>query len=101
MSALRVSVAIALPGWQEVVALELPAGATVADALRAARVAARAPQLDLESARFGIWSRPCERDTPLRDGDRVEVYRALRADPKSLRRERARLRPTARSRSRR
>lgn len=95
------SVAIALPAWQEVVELELPEGATVADALRAVRGAAGASHVDLETARCGIWSRPCERDTRLRDGDRVEVYRPLQADPKSMRRERARLRPPARSRKRR
>ena len=94
---LRVAVAIALPDRQEVVELELAEGATVADALAAARVAERFP--GMECAAVGIWSRPCAPDRVLRDGDRVEVYRDLRADAKAERRARARLKPSSRSRS--
>lgn len=94
---LRVAVAIALPDRQEVVELELAEGATVADALAAARVAERFPEL--ARAAVGIWSRPCPPDRALRDGDRVEVYRGLRADAKAARRARARLKPSSRSRS--
>lgn len=101
MRTLRVIVAIALAQRQEVIELKLPEGSTVAAALAAADLAARAPELDLQRARCGIWSKPCERDTVLRDGDRVEVYRPLQADPKAKRRERARLAPAARSRNRR
>ena len=94
---LRVAVAIALPDRQEVVELELAEGATVADALAAARVTERFP--GMERAAVGIWSRPCTPERVLRDGDRVEVYRGLRADPKAGRRARARLKPSSRSRS--
>ncbi|MGZ5031805.1 MAG: RnfH family protein [Usitatibacter sp.] len=96
---LRVTVALALPGHQEIVEIELPEGSSVADALECARMAGRFPQVDLGAARVGIWSRPCERDTVLREGDRVEIYRPLQADPKDGRRARARLKPSTRSRS--
>jgi putative ubiquitin-RnfH superfamily antitoxin RatB of RatAB toxin-antitoxin module len=97
---IRVFVAMALPDRQEVIELELRAGSTVADALAAARLAARFPEIDLERAAVGIWSRTCARDARLRDGDRVEVYRALRADPKEARRARARkLKPSTRPRT--
>ena len=97
---IRVWVAIALPGDQEVVELEVANGSTVGDALRAARIAERFPELELDRARFGIWSRPCAVDAVLRDGDRVEVYRELKADAKAMRRARARLKPASpRSRS--
>lgn len=96
---LRVSVAVALPGRQEVIELELPEASTVGDAIEAARVRERFAGLDLGAARLGIWSRTCERGTRLRDGDRVEIYRELRADPKAMRRSRARLKPSNRSRS--
>ena len=96
---IRVSVAVALPARQEVVELELAAGSSVGDALRAARVGERFPELDLVAARVGIWSRPCTRDTLLREGDRVEVYRPLQADPKEARRRRARLKPSPGSRN--
>jgi hypothetical protein len=55
----------------------------------------RFPELDLGAAALGIWSRACDGDTRLRDGDRVEVYRALKADAKQQRRARARLKPTS------
>lgn len=96
---LRVTVAIALPGHQEVIAVELPEGSRVADALECARKGGRFPQVDFGQARVGIWSRPCERDTVLREGDRVEIYRPLQADPKDMRRARARLKPSTRSRN--
>lgn len=96
---LNVAVAVALPGRQQVIALVLPEGSTAADALVAARVRERFPQVDLDAAKLGIWSRPCDPGTALREGDRVEVYRALADDPKSLRRARARLKPSTRSRS--
>ena len=99
MSVLRVEVVVALPDRQEVIALELPQGASVATALEVARVRERFPELDWSGVTCGLWSRPCAVDRPLRDGDRVEVYRPLAADPKDQPRERARLKPSTRSRS--
>ncbi len=81
-------VAYAEPERQFLRRVELPAGATVADALRAsgveAELAVDAGQLDV-----GVWSRPVRRDRALQDGERVELYRPLRIDPKEARRRRA------------
>ncbi len=96
---IRVSVAAALPGRQEVVELELADASTVADALARSGIAERFPEIDLGKAAVGIWSRPCARDRRLRDGDRVEVYRDLQDDPKELRRRRARLKTSPGSRN--
>jgi hypothetical protein len=99
---LRVSVALALPDRQEVVDLELEVGARVCDAIAASGLAERFPEAGLAQMRTGIWARPCAADTALRDGDRVELYRALRVDAKAMRRARARLKPSStRSRSER
>lgn len=87
---MKVQVAVAWPGRQVVVDLVLPAGSTVAEAIAAARPDARLAGLDLAGLRTGIWSRPCARHAELRDGDRVELYRPLAADPKEMRRARAR-----------
>jgi putative ubiquitin-RnfH superfamily antitoxin RatB of RatAB toxin-antitoxin module len=95
----RVSVAIALPGRQEVVDLDLPDGADLQAALDAARVAERYPDLDAGRCEVGIWGRVCPRDTRLRQGDRVELYRPLAADAKAMRRQRAKVRPSTRSRN--
>jgi uncharacterized protein len=90
---IAVSVAIALPDRQETVELRLEEGSTIEDALARSGLAQRFPEVDLATAPVGIWSRPCARATRLRDGDRVEIYRALRADPKEMRRQRARRKP--------
>lgn len=91
---ISVTVALALPDRQEVVALRLEDGSTVADALERSGLARRFPEVDLAAAPVGVWSRRCERSALLRDGDRVEVYRPLQADPKEMRRRRARLKPS-------
>ncbi|HEX4331416.1 MAG TPA: RnfH family protein [Usitatibacter sp.] len=96
---MRVTVAVALPGRQEVVPVELAEGATVADALAAAALGARFPGEDLAALDVGVWGSRVGRDAALREGDRVEVYRPLRADPKEMRRKRARPRTSTRSRS--
>lgn len=69
------------PGQVERVELELSPGATVADALRASG-------LNLGDAVFGVWGRKRSADTPLREADRVELYRPLQVDPKEARRQR-------------
>ena len=84
-----VQVVYALPGAQEVVEVELEEGAPVEAALDASGIAARHPEIDLKTQRIGVWGRPVTRATEVRDRDRVEIYRALSADPKQARRRRA------------
>jgi len=78
---MRVEVVQAHADRAEIVKLELPAGATVRDALVAAGI---------DSQRVGIFGKRVSSDARLADGDRVEVYRPLRIDPKQARRQRAR-----------
>lgn len=68
--------------------LHLPAGATVAEALRAARQAWGDPALEAARLRVGIWGEECAPDRCLHDGDRVEIYRPLPHDPREARRRR-------------
>ena len=88
---LNITVAYA-PAPREVVevALQLPPGATLAQAVQASGLAQRFADLDLSPGHVGIWGRKAPLDQPLRDADRVEVWRALRVDPKLARRERFR-----------
>jgi putative ubiquitin-RnfH superfamily antitoxin RatB of RatAB toxin-antitoxin module len=95
----RVTVAAALPHEQRVVALDLAQGATAWDAVVAAGVLELYAGVAPETLAVGIWSRACARDTVLREGDRVEIYRPIRADAKAMRRERARVKPSRRSRN--
>jgi len=66
-------------------ALELPAGSTLADALTASGWLAQCGWA-LDSLRCGVWGRVQPLEHALRDGDRVEVYRPLKVDPKEARR---------------
>lgn len=84
---LRIEVVRALPQKQERVALELPAGSTVLDAIQASGLLQGQPPLD--AGCLGIWGRAVTPETRLCDRDRVEIYRPLTADPKDIRRARA------------
>lgn len=88
MSALTVTVVLALPDRATEVELRLAPGATVAEALAASGLAALQPQIDIARSPVGIFGRRVARDRVLADGDRVEVYRPLVADPKDARRRR-------------
>ena len=69
-------------------ALQLPAGSRLVDALRESALLAGLPDAEVDALQTGIWGRKLPPDHVLRDGDRVELYRALRVDPKVARRER-------------
>ncbi|HWH48907.1 MAG TPA: RnfH family protein [Burkholderiales bacterium] len=84
-----VEVVYALPGEQDVVQVRLDKGAPVEAALKASAILERHPDIDLKSQRIGVWGRPVTLATVVRDGDRIEIYRALSADPKQVRRLRA------------
>ena len=71
--------------------LHLPPGATLAQALQASGVLDRHPGLAQAAAGHGVWGRLAPADQLLRDGDRVELYRPLRLEPKEARRERQRV----------
>lgn len=87
--ALRVSV-IYSPAPQEVVewTVTLSQGAAVSQALEASGLKAVVPEFDLSRASVGVWGRRAPLEQVLREGDRVEVLRPLRVDPKIARRER-------------
>ncbi len=74
----------------DTVELRLEEGSTVAQALRASGLEQRHPNIDLVTSPVGVWGRLCAGSEPLRDGDRVELYRPLQVDPKEARRLRFR-----------
>ena len=89
---MRIEVAYSpAPGRVDLVALDLPEGATLRDALAASGLPAR-HGLAPEALRTGVWGRVQPPETPLRERDRVEIYRPLRVDPKEARRLRYRQR---------
>lgn len=68
--------------------IQLPTGVTIAQALEQSGWLSRFPEIKNQDLGLGIWGRMAHGHTLLRDGDRVEVYRELRVDPKVARRER-------------
>jgi uncharacterized protein len=95
-AAIDVIVVLALPDHATEIAVQLPAGATLADALERSGLAARHPNVDVACSKVGIFGKLADRKAILADGDRVEVYRALVAEPKEGRLRRAAGRPKAR-----
>ncbi len=77
------------PGRVDRVALQLPAGSTLAQALQASGLLQR-HGLQPETLAVGVWGRLKPLHSVLRDGDRVEIYRPLQVDPKEARRQRYR-----------
>ncbi|OSN11265.1 RnfH family protein [Lonsdalea iberica] len=89
MPEMRVEVVYALPERQFLRTLELNEGSTVEQAIKASGLLTLRPEIDLNINKIGIFSRPVKLDEKLQEGDRVEIYRPLTADPKELRRQRA------------
>lgn len=95
--AIAVEVAFALPEHQAIVALNVTPGTTALEAARQSGIADQFDELVLdEGTRLGIFGQVVSPGQVLVDGDRVEIYRALLADPKEVRKARA-----ARARARR
>jgi putative ubiquitin-RnfH superfamily antitoxin RatB of RatAB toxin-antitoxin module len=64
----------------------LPAEATIADAIESARRQAQNADIPWDSAPVGIFGEPRRRADLPADGDRIELYRPLRDDPRARRR---------------
>jgi len=83
---IRVEVAYALPGRQSILSIKLPEGSTVEQAILASGIRDLYPEIDLNAQKVGIFGRLSGLDEVLKAGDRVEIYRPLKADPKEVRR---------------
>ena len=84
-----VEVAYAMPEQQMIVALKMPEGATVGQAINASGLLNCFPEIAWADIKVGIFGSVCKLDQPLRQADRVEIYRPLLHDPKEARRQRA------------
>ncbi|MBW8191419.1 RnfH family protein [Neiella marina] len=87
---ITIEVAYALHDKQTLLSLAVAPQTTVEQAITQSGVLDMHPEIDFKAAnKVGIWSRACKPSTILTDGDRVEIYRALIADPKEVRKRRA------------
>jgi putative ubiquitin-RnfH superfamily antitoxin RatB of RatAB toxin-antitoxin module len=86
---LGVEIAYALPESQVLIVIEVIPGTTAQEAIEDSGILQRFPHIDLSSQKIGIFGKVVELNRVLKSGDRVEIYRALIAEPKDARRRRA------------
>lgn len=86
-----IEVAAALPDQQWLIGVQVEAGTTVGEALQQINMAERFVGFEVDLSRLGIFGQRCTVDRILQSGDRIELYRPLHADPKTIRRELAKL----------
>ncbi|WP_050899361.1 RnfH family protein [Oceanimonas sp. GK1] len=86
---IQVEVVYALPAKQTVLTLRVAPDACVREIIEQSGILRQFPEIDLEQNAVGIFSRQVKLDQTVFDGDRIEIYRPLLADPKEIRRRRA------------
>lgn len=86
---IQVEVVYALPTEQSLVKLKVDAAASVQSVIEASGLLHKHPEISLGKNKVGIFGKLVKLDAAVRDRDRVEIYRALLADPKEVRRKRA------------
>jgi hypothetical protein len=82
---MRIEVAYALPQEQYLYEQQVDEGTTLEEALKASQLLQEFPELDVDQV--GIFGRVVPKQTVLQEGDRIEVYRPLKADPRDRRRQ--------------
>ena len=86
---ISVEVAYAKPQEQLIVQLDVLPGTTLRQAIEQSGILERFPEIDLSQLKAGVFGKLKKLDQTLREGDRVEIYRPLIADPKEVRKQRA------------
>ena len=86
---IEVEVAYARPDIQVILPVKVERGSTAEDAIKLSGILHNYMEIDLAVNKVGIFGKLSKLNTPLRNGDRVEIYRVLIADPKEIRKQRA------------
>lgn len=86
---ITIEVAFAKPGEQFLEQIHVPADTTIELAIHQSGVLERFPEIDLSSNKVGVFGKAATLKSTLHDGDRIEIYRPLIADPKEARKKRA------------
>ncbi|MDP8033452.1 RnfH family protein [Pasteurella atlantica] len=86
---IRVEVLYAYPEHYFLKKIELKSPLTIEQVILQSGVLSKYPEIDLKVNKIGIFSRPAKLTDLVNDGDRIEIYRPLLADPKEIRRKRA------------
>lgn len=86
---ISVEVAYGLADKQKLLSLQVDKGSTVQDAIEKSGILDEFPEIDLHKNKVGIFGKLTRLSQPVREKDRVEIYRPLIADPKEVRKKRA------------
>lgn len=89
MNKLTIEVAYALADKQVILTQDINEGTTARNALKQSDILQHFADLDLESVDIGVFGKAVKDDYEMQQGDRIEIYRPLIADPKEVRKRRA------------
>lgn len=81
---MKIGITYALPHRQAWLDIEVPEGTTIQDAIERSGILKQFPEINLEQQKVGIYSKVSKLDAVLNDGDRVEIYRPIICDPKTV-----------------
>lgn len=70
------------------VRLEVPDNSTIQEAIELSGVLKQYPQIDLTTQKVGVYGKLAKLDAPIQEGDRIEIYRKITADPQQVQRRR-------------
>ena len=84
-----IEVAYATPLKQLILECEVATGTGARAAIKQSGIDQHFPEIDLDNCDIGVFGKVVSADYELVDGDRIEIYRPLIADPKEVRRQRA------------
>ena len=84
-----IEIAYATPKLQKIIECEVDTDISPRDAVRQSAIRQYFSDIDPETCDLGVFGKPIAEDYKLVDGDRIEIYRPLIADPKEVRRKRA------------
>ena len=85
----QIEVAYATPAKQMIIECRIAPGTAPREAVRHSGIDRHFPEIDLHNCHLGVFGKAVPEDYELQDGDRIEIYRPLIADPKEVRRQRA------------
>ncbi len=83
---MRISVTYAEPTKQRWLELEVAEQTSAEEAIRQSGILQQFPEIDLEENKIGIFGKVVKLQQPLKEGDRVEIYRGITADPETVER---------------
>ncbi|MAD53989.1 MULTISPECIES: RnfH family protein [unclassified Idiomarina] len=89
MAMMVIEVAYATPERQAILTVTVAEGTDVKTCIERSGILEQFTDIDLGKQKVGIWSKATKLDAQPRDGDRIEIYRPLIADPKAIRKKRA------------